>query len=72
MTANTVHRGSVLVLVIGREGVEGGLPTAASEQLARTCAIRTGGRMGPPAAPQDAKEIDWWPTNGGPLRAHYN
>lgn len=48
MIASTVDRGSVLVLVIGHEGVEGGLPAAASEQLARVCATRTGARMGSP------------------------
>ena len=49
MTASTVDRGSILILVIGREGVEGGLATPPSEHLARRCAIRTDARIGRPS-----------------------
>jgi hypothetical protein len=57
MTASTVDRGWVLVLVIGREGVEGGVAAVASEQLARKCAIQTGARVGQPATLTDGIEV---------------
>lgn len=57
MTASTVDRGSVLVLVIGRKGVEGGVAAVASEQLARKCAIQTGARVGRPSTLADATEV---------------
>ncbi len=57
MTASTVDRGSVLVLVIGREGIEGGVAAVASEQLARGCAIQTGGRVGRPSTLTGGTEV---------------
>lgn len=58
MTASTVDRGSVLVLVIGREGVEGGVAAIASEQLARKCAIQTGAGVGRPSTLTDRTEVE--------------
>jgi hypothetical protein len=57
LTAGTVDRGSILVLVIGREGVEGGVAAAASERVARKCAIQTGGRVGQPSTLTDGTEV---------------
>lgn len=40
MTSRTLDRGSILILVFGVKGVDGGAPSAASEGLARACATR--------------------------------
>lgn len=40
MTFSTVDDGYAVVGVVGREGVDGGAPSAASERLARACAGR--------------------------------
>jgi hypothetical protein len=57
VTASTVARGSILVLAIGREGVDGGVAAKASEKLARTCALRTGARIGRPTFGPDGTQI---------------
>jgi hypothetical protein len=40
MTTSTVDNGFVLVIAVGHEGVHGGMPSSASEHLARGCAMR--------------------------------
>jgi hypothetical protein len=56
MTTSTVDRGSTLIGVIGVEGVDGGVPSAGSEELARECATRTRARAAP--APQRGAQGD--------------
>jgi hypothetical protein len=40
MTSSTVDDGYAVVGVVGHEGVNGGVPSSASEELARACASR--------------------------------
>jgi hypothetical protein len=47
LTTRTIDRGSIAIIVIGVDGVDGGLPSLADEELARECAIRP--RPGPSA-----------------------
>ena len=49
MVHSTVDHGSVLILVIGVHGVDGGVPSQANEELARECAIRPHSSDGEPA-----------------------
>lgn len=57
LTASTLDRGSVLILVVGRQGVRGGVAAVASEQLARRCAIETDARIGRPSTLADGTDI---------------
>jgi hypothetical protein len=38
MASSTLDQGSILIMVVGHEGLEAGVPSAASEELARRCA----------------------------------
>jgi len=49
MVHSTVDHGLVLVLVIGVDGVDGGAPSQANEELARECAVRPHSSVGEPA-----------------------
>jgi hypothetical protein len=44
-TSSTVDHESIFIAVIGVQGVDGGVPSAANERLARQCALRP--RSGP-------------------------
>lgn len=57
MTASTVDGGWILVLVIGHEGMDGGVPADASGRLARKCAIQTGARIARRSAGSDGIQI---------------